>query len=106
MDDELYLQILSQNPFNVENFATDITNRYELFIKNIFDQPLESAFRRSRVFYAKRYEDYLIDIKQIKTSPIKSSIYRKLLAFGNSVKKTKNIIIFSLKNRIKSIIRI
>ena len=32
---------------------------HEKFICNIFDQPLEKAYRRSRIYWAKTYDDWI-----------------------------------------------
>lgn len=58
-DDSQYLQMINQpvlNPdFDYQGFRSD----YETFLKHIFDQPVEQAYRRSRVYVPKQHENYL-----------------------------------------------
>lgn len=64
-DDQKYLEMINQpilNPsFNYGSFKAD----YEVFLRNIFDQPLETAYRRSQVFVPKKHEDYLLNCHPI-----------------------------------------
>lgn len=58
-NDDKFLEMANQpilNPnFDYQKFRAD----YEAFLRHIFDQPLEQAYRRSRVFVPKQHEDYL-----------------------------------------------
>lgn len=58
-NDEKYLEMANQpilNPnFDYQKFRAD----YEAFLRNIFEQPIEKAYRRSRVYVPKQHEDYL-----------------------------------------------
>lgn len=58
-DDEKYLEMLREPVFADPDFADKILNDIEAFIVNIFEQPLEKAYRRSRVYYPKIHEDFL-----------------------------------------------
>ena len=58
-NDDLYLEMLRQPIFRNSQFVTEIHASMETFLKNIFDQPKEEAFRRSRVFAAKNHNDYM-----------------------------------------------
>lgn len=58
-DDEKYLEMLGQPVYVDPDFAEKIYNNVEKFIVDIFEQPLEKAYRRSRVYWPKSYEDFL-----------------------------------------------
>ena len=58
-DDDAFLHMLRQPIFNDPDFAKKKQRDFEQFLLNIFDQPLEAAYRRSRVFLPKEYEDYV-----------------------------------------------
>ena len=79
-DDEKYLEMMNQpilNPnFDVQKHFTE----YEAFLKNIFDQPLEEAYRRSRLFHPKNHEDYLNGMSSPKTD--QRSFVEKLFKYG------------------------
>lgn len=55
-DDSTYLQMLSTPAFTVNNDANKQLERFEKFLCNIFDQPLEKAYRRNRFYWGERYE--------------------------------------------------
>lgn len=58
-NDEKYLEMANQpilNPsFDYQKFRAD----YEAFLRHIFEQPIEQAYRRSRVYVPKQHEEYL-----------------------------------------------
>ena len=58
-DDEKYLEMLRQPVFVDPCFADKILNDIEEFVINIFEQPLEKAYRRSRVYWPKTYENFV-----------------------------------------------
>ncbi len=58
-NDELYLQMLRRPVFLNTQYVTNKHNAMESFLKNIIDQPIEKAYRRSRVFAAKKHNDYM-----------------------------------------------
>lgn len=58
-DDEKYLEMLRQPIFVDPDYPQRLLDDLEAYICHIFDQPLEQAYRRSRVFHAKRYDDFL-----------------------------------------------
>ena len=62
-DDEKYLEMLRQPILINNNYFDEKMEEYERFVKNIFDQQLEKAYRRSRVYWPKTYDDYLSFIK-------------------------------------------
>lgn len=64
-NDEKYLEMLRQPVFVQQNYVEDKIREFEMFITNIFDQPLEKAYRRSRVYMPKRVEDQIVRSVQI-----------------------------------------
>lgn len=77
-DDGLFIHILQQP---ILNEPLDIAQYYEKsllnFFSNIFDQPIEKAFRRNRLFQGQYYEDKQKIIKKIS----KSYVARYLLKY-------------------------
>ncbi len=55
-NDDLYLQMLNEPVFKDENFVENTLKNLEDFICHIFEQPLEQAYRRSRVYWPKSEE--------------------------------------------------
>ena len=87
-DDEKYIEMLRQPIFNNADCVDEILDGFEHYIRNIFDQSLINAYRRSRVYAPKTHESYLVSLKQ-KTEKTNedichSSILKKL---GRSVKR-------------------
>ncbi len=58
-DDEKYLQMLRQPILVDPEYPVKLEEGLRAFICNIFDQPLEKAYRRSRVYSPKDCDDYL-----------------------------------------------
>ena len=62
-NDDKYIEMINQpilNPkFNVEKHFSD----YERFLKHIFEQPIEKAYRRIRSYHSQNHEDYLNSVK-------------------------------------------
>ena len=77
-NDEKYLEMINQpilNPkFDYQRFRSD----YEAFLRNIFEQPLETAYRRSRVYVPKSHEVFLRQVTSPKQGEKKSLINRLL----------------------------
>ena len=69
-DDEAYLKMLNQPIFNPEFDYEDHVAEYERFLRNIFDQPKEQAYRRSRVYVPHEHELFLLE-KNEKNQPRK-----------------------------------
>lgn len=63
-DDEAYLNMLNQPIFNPKFDYSAHMAEYEKFIKNIFEQPLDEAYRRSRAYSAREHEEYLLNSKK------------------------------------------
>lgn len=58
-NDELYMEMLRQPIFNDSNYASKLMDSLEAFLCHIFDQPLNKAWRRSKVYSPKNHEDFL-----------------------------------------------
>ena len=64
-DDEQYLDMLRQPIFYDKGFICDRVHALDEFVINIFEQPIETAYRRSRVFWPMWHEEYLVRAKDI-----------------------------------------
>ena len=60
-NDDLYLEMLRQPIFKNPDYLDDLLSRFEQFVYNIFDQPVEEAYRRCRVWTPQSYNDYLAE---------------------------------------------
>lgn len=58
-DDEKYLAMLRQPILVDPEYPAKLDAAFHEYICHIFDQPLEQAYRRSRVFRPRRFDDYL-----------------------------------------------
>ncbi len=64
-DDEKYLEMLREPIFVKQNYPSETYKELEKFVLNIFEQPIEKAYRRSRVYSPARFEDFLKKCKSI-----------------------------------------
>lgn len=53
------MEMLNQPVYLDPQFPSKTLREAEKFVRHIFDQPLEQAYRRSRVYQPKQYNDYL-----------------------------------------------
>ena len=58
-DDEKYLQMLRQPVLKDPDMPRRMDEQLEAFILHIFEQPLETAYRRCRVYYPKWQDEFL-----------------------------------------------
>lgn len=93
-DDEKYMEMLRQPIFVENGYVEKRIGDLEAFIKNIFDQPLEQAGRRSKFHMPYEYEQQLIDYKWFPYRVAYRAISGKLtdcfwrvFAFISSIKK-------------------
>lgn len=71
-DDEKYLEMLRQPILVNPTYSTDLYRNLELFLLNIFEQPIETCYRRSRVFHAKSHEKRILSyLKKSEQKPSK-----------------------------------
>lgn len=59
-DDEKYLEMLREPIFVQSDFATKLYEELENYLITIFEQPLEKAYRRSRVYAPAHYNKLLV----------------------------------------------
>lgn len=80
-DDEKYLQMLRQPILVNPDYPRELEDALGKFICSIFDQPLEKAYRRSRVYLPKRCNDYLaraVDSETLTFGNLTERIFKKL----------------------------
>lgn len=81
--DDVYLSIMNQPILNDSHFFSNKRKEFEAFVRHIFDQPIEEAYRRSRVYSAKAHEDFLLSAidstKELNENDIRRLSTRKIL---------------------------
>lgn len=87
-DDEAYVQMLSQPILVDPTYPVRLEQELGDYVRHIFDQPLEQAYRRSRVFHPKAIDDYLARAVDGDTLTVKNLLGRlagkaKGILFGN-----------------------
>lgn len=73
-NDDEYIAMLNEPIFQPDFSPEAVLAEQELFIRNIFDQPLEKAYRRSRVYWPQRMNDFLVEAKMPENIPLKQLI--------------------------------
>lgn len=91
-NDDAYMEMLNQPVYQDPQFSTKTLREAEKFVRHIFDQPLEQAYRRSRVYQPKLYNDYLEKLVRegqmtIRREPEESQVRRALRKAKNLLKK-------------------
>jgi len=76
-DDELYIEMLCQNRYVVEEYETKMAEDLAQYLYHIFDQDKEEAYRRPRFFRAEHHENYLKEFNRTQTA-LPHRILRKL----------------------------
>ena len=92
-DDEQYLEMLNQPIFVQEQYITDSIAKLEAFLCHIFDQPLEKAYRRCRMFSPANHEKRIIKWKRRELN-----CWHKM---HNAAKKKYDPILYVLKDLVK-----
>ena len=89
-DDEQYLQMLRQPILVNPEYPRQLEENLGKFICHIFDQPLEQAYRRSRVYKPKQCNDFLtraVDEEWLTAGNLTKRLLRKVAGkigrFGN-----------------------
>ena len=85
-NDELYLKMLNEPVFVKENYISETFENAEAFLLHIFDQPIEKAYRRSRVMWPKGHEEFLIKSTKLYKKAYRNKFY---LIFKNLYRKIK-----------------
>lgn len=70
-DDEQYMQMMRQPVLVDQNYPKKLYDDLEAFVCHIFDQPIEKAYRRCRVYYPKYHNDFLVWADDMANKPIK-----------------------------------
>lgn len=81
-DDEKYLQMLRQPILVDPDLPRRLDAELEKFILHIFEQPLEQAYRRCRVYYPKWHDEYLASA----VDPVKMTAKQLLRSAAAKVK--------------------
>ena len=104
-NDEKYLEMIRQPIFNKPNTPQKLYENLENYLIYIFDQPIEKAYRRSRVYRPKTHEKYLLEtIPNIKYRVIElTNKYHEYQLNGDINKKHDEI--QSIRREIRQIIK-
>lgn len=70
-DDQKYLEMLRQPILVNPDYPDQLSEDLERFVLNIFEQPLEQAYRRSRVYFPKQTETYLTTSLEMHRNPLR-----------------------------------
>ena len=63
-DNESYMEMLRQPIFVDNEYPNKLKADFEKFVYNIFDQPINLAYRRSRVYMPKHHNDYSLNMRE------------------------------------------
>jgi len=77
-DDEAYLSMLRQPVFVDSGYPKRLEEDLKAYICHIFDQPVEKAYRRSRVYRPKKIDEYLSRAVDSETLTMKNLLSRIL----------------------------
>jgi len=75
-NDELYIEMLCQNRYNMINYEEEMYKRLEGFLYHIFDQDKDMAYRRPRFYRAGEHEAYLKEYFELQRK-LSYRIYKK-----------------------------
>lgn len=75
-NDEKYLEMLRQPILVDPEYPDRLEKELQGYICGIFDQPLDKAYRRSRVYCPKRYDDFLARAVDSETLTMKNLLQR------------------------------
>lgn len=99
-NDEAYLDMIRQPIYQRESLVDEEISKLRDFLYNIFDQPLESAGRRTKVYMPKKYENWLYDKfngSRTKKISIKSIIKSKFAALFPELYRKHHVKKYGLK---------
>lgn len=75
-DDEAYIEMLSHPILVDSGYPARLEQELGEYVRHIFDQPLEQAYRRSRVYHPKVIDDYLSRVVDSETLTAKNLVER------------------------------
>lgn len=84
-DDEKYMQMLRQPPLVDPSYPQRLEEELSDYICHIFDQPVQKAYRRSRVYTPRRHNDYLARSVDEDTLTMGNLIKRILKKIGSKI---------------------
>lgn len=90
-DDEKYLEMLKL-PIYKNNYVSEKEEEIEKFLRNIFDPPKEKSYKRSRVYLAKRFNDYFLGNLQAVTDQGESIVANNISVDYQLVKFEKGTV--------------
>ena len=82
-DDKMYLDMINQPILNDGNYFTKLKKSLEECILNIFEQPIEKSYRRSRVYAPMAHEVFIKDcidnnVKNYSIKKLLKAIFKKI----------------------------
>lgn len=77
-NDELYIHMLSQNRYRVDDYENMMYKKLTEFLYHIFDQEPEQAYRRPRFYRSGQHESYLLEYNRL----IQSAPYKVMKRLG------------------------
>lgn len=77
-DDEQYLAMMREPIFVDDTYPKRLVDDLEAFVLHIFEQPVEKAFRRSRIYYAQDHNDYVLRLTAMEKKNMMRRIRRAL----------------------------
>ncbi|MBR4031435.1 MAG: hypothetical protein IKJ07_01735 [Clostridia bacterium] len=97
-NDEKYMEMLRQPIFVNPNFVDDTLAAFEKYLCAIFDQPLEKAYRRSKVYAAQTASVYIKKLNEIQSRPLREGF--KLFIVQSKQSITDLLLIFKNRGKI------
>lgn len=88
-DDEAYVDMLSKPILVDPSYPSRLEAELGDYIRHIFDQPLEDAYRRSRVYHPKAVDDYLCRAVDSESLTMKNLMTRMTGKVLKKISKTK-----------------
>lgn len=67
-NDDEYMRMMQEPIFLDPDYIATATEELEKFVLHIFEQPIESAYRRSRYYMPRKYETFILDALRMKGS--------------------------------------
>ena len=94
-NDDKYIEMQRQPIFVDDDFPVKLIDKIEKFLFNIFDQPPEKAYRRSRVYSPEYYEKFILESEVIKKKKVDRILKRRKIK-GKFI----NLVKFFIPNRL------
>ncbi|MBR5278307.1 MAG: hypothetical protein IKU23_03475 [Clostridia bacterium] len=75
-NDDLYIDMLCENRYNIANYEEHMYEKLEAFLYNIFDQDKDMAYRRPRFYRSGEHESYLKEYNKLQNK-LSYKIFKK-----------------------------